>query len=132
MCSYVNIKDVTSFNFTTKYDSFCNKKCNFFYHLLLKKKFCSPCYKSYLSRRFDISDRIQWEAIFTQKIQKTCDKDISEFNYRLLNNLLCNNLFLSKWKADVNKLCNFCENEIENNEHLLFNCENVREIWNIL
>ena len=26
----------------------------------------------------------------------------------------------------------FLENEIENNQHLLFNCENVREIWNIL
>ena len=37
MCSYVNIKDVTSYNFTTKYDSFCNKKCNFFYHLILKR-----------------------------------------------------------------------------------------------
>ena len=49
MCSYVIIKDVTSLNFTTNYDSFCNNKCDYFYHLLLKKKFCSPCYKSYLS-----------------------------------------------------------------------------------
>ena len=49
-----------------------------------------------------------------------------------MNNKLCNHLFFSKWKTNVNKLCNLCENEIENNDHLLFYCENVREIWNIL
>ena len=132
MCSFVNIKDTTYFNFATQYDTFLNKKCNFFYHILLRKKFCSPCYKSYLSRRFNVNDKAHWEAIFTHNVQKTYDNDISEFNYKLLNNLLCSNLYLSKWKTDVNKFCKFCENEIENIEHLIYSCENVKEIWNLL
>ena len=28
MCPYVNIRDITSFVFVTKYDTFCRKKCN--------------------------------------------------------------------------------------------------------
>ena len=132
MCSFVNIKETTYFNFATQYDTFLNKKCNFFYHILLRKKFCSPCYKSYLSRRFNVNDKAHWEAIFTHNVQKTYDNDISEFNYKLLNNLLCSNLYLSKWKTDVNKFCKFCENEIENIEHLMYSCENVKEIWNLL
>ena len=47
----------------------------------------------------------------------------------MLNNLLCNNLYLSKWKQDVTKFCDTCENEVENSEHLIFTCNNVKNIW---
>ena len=34
-------------------------------------------------------------------------------------------------EKDVNKVCNLCKNKIGYNEHVLFNCENVREIRNM-
>ena len=43
MCPYVNVRDITSFVFVTKYDTFCRKKCDFYYHILLRNKFISPC-----------------------------------------------------------------------------------------
>ena len=129
MCPYVNIRDITSFVFVTKYDTFCRKKCNFYYHMLLRNKFISPCYKTYLGRHFGISDKTHWEAIYIHKICDTHDNDISEFNYKLLNNLLCNNLFLSKWKQDITKFCSTCKTEVENSEHLIFTCNNVKNIW---
>ena len=129
MSPYVNIRDITSFTFVTKYDTFCGKRCNFYYHMLLRKTFTSPSYKSYLGRQFGISDRAHWEAIYVHKICETYDNDLSDFNYKLLNNLLCNNLYLSKWKQDITQFCDTCVTEVENSEHLIFTCNNVKNIW---
>ena len=49
-----------------------------------------------------------------------------------MNNLLCNNLYLSKWKREVNKYCTFCKTHVENTEYLLYECGNVKDIWLIL
>ena len=94
--------------------------------MLLRNKFISPCYKTYLGRQFGINDKTHWEAIYIHKICDTYDNDISEFNYKLLNNLLCNNLLLSKWKQDITKFCCTCKTEVENSAHLIFTCNNVK------
>lgn len=60
------------------------------------------------------------------------DKKIAEFNYKLLNNILCNNLYLSKWNSQVNKKCKVCQNDTENIRHLIFDCKNVQKIWNAI
>ena len=52
-----------------------------------------------------------------------------EFNYKLLNNLLCCNLSLFRCKIRVTKHCENCNHDVENVQHLIFDCENVREIW---
>ena len=54
---------------------------------------------------------------------------IKIFNYKLLNYLLCNNLFLSKWKHAITTFCKTCENEVENSEHFIFTCNNVKKFW---
>ena len=46
-----------------------------------------------------------------------------------MHNLLCNRYALSKWKRDIDKYCLLCHDSIENNEHLIFSCKNVQEIW---
>lgn len=57
------------------------------------------------------------------------DKNISDFNYRLLNNLLCNREMMKRWKIVENDMCVFCKDVKENNEHLILRCKNVSQIW---
>ena len=59
------------------------------------------------------------------------DKRLAEFNYKLLNNILCNKAFLSKLKQDTHSQCNICLIN-ESSKHLIFECKNVTEIWNAL
>ena len=73
-----------------------------------------------------------WGNIYHHNIALAYDKDIAQFNYKLLSNLLCINLYLSKWKREVNKYCTFCKTQVGNTEHLLYECGNVKDIWLIL
>lgn len=59
------------------------------------------------------------------------DKKPAEFNYKLLNNIFCNNVYLSKWKKETQSLCKICHVN-ETSKHLIFERENVVQIWNTL
>ena len=95
------INNKYTFNFRTGYYCFLDQKCSFFYKNLLDKKFQSPIHQSSLSREFDIN-KLDWSNIYSCKISSFSDKKISEFNYKLLNNILCNNHFLAKCKLRDN------------------------------
>lgn len=66
--------------------------------------------------------------IYDEKIVKINDKSIAEFNFKLLHNLLPNNLYLSKWNKNIDKYCAYCR-EIENTKHMIFDCILVENIW---
>ena len=93
--SYVNIKDYLKFLFLNAYDDIQQKivncQCKFFYKILLQKRCQVPCYQSYFHRMYELSMN-SWGNIYHHKIALAYDKDIAQFNYKLLNNLLCNNL----------------------------------------
>ena len=95
---------------------------------MLKRKFQSPIHQSSLSREFDII-KSDWSTIYSCKISSLADKKISEFNYKLLNNILCNNYFLAKCNLRDNNRCIHCSEYVENSKHLLFECKIVRKIW---
>ena len=99
--------------------------------MLLKRKMQKPCYQNILSKDFNIADKTLWRNIYYTKIKLIDDPLVSEFNYKLLNNLLCNRLFLSKWK-NTSPLCTMCPDTIENTKHLIFECVNIQNIWKIL
>ena len=61
-----------------------------------------------MNRRFNICEN-SWKNIYRNKITSSYDKCIAEFNYKLLNNLLCNNLYVSKWKKEIARNCTFCK-----------------------
>ena len=71
------------------------------------------------------------KLIYTCKLTGIEDKKIAEFNYKLLNNILCNNLYLSKWNANKTSTCETC-NKDENTKHLIFDCLNSIRIWEII
>lgn len=48
-----------------------------------------------LSNEFEINDEQLGKNIYERKIIKIEDTTLSDFNYRLLNNILCNNAYFS-------------------------------------
>lgn len=67
-----------------------------------------------------------------RKIKDINDNKIAtEFNYKMLHNILCNNAYLRKWIKDKGDNCNLCKTT-ENTKHLLFKCKNVEHIWKTL
>ena len=57
------------------------------------------------------------------------ERKVAEFNFQLLNNILCNKIFLKKIKKTESEMCDLCKIDIEDNEHLIHCCENVKHIW---
>ena len=50
----------------------------------------------------------------------------------MLHNLLSNRYLVSKWNRDVDNKCISCNDEIENNMHLLYDCQNIQQIWKLV
>ena len=48
-------------------------------------------------------------------MKQISDKNIAEFNYKLLNDLLCNDYYLSKWKICHTLYCKVCPADIKFN-----------------
>jgi hypothetical protein len=53
------------------------------------------------------------------------ERKVAEFNFKLLNYILCNKIFLKKIKKTESEMCELCKIHIEDNEHLIHCCENV-------
>ena len=96
---YSNIRNNMIFNFPSGRHTVEGKRCKFFYDILLQKKVQRPCYQNTMSKIFSITDRMVWKNVYQTKVKLIDDPIVSEFNYKLLNNLLNNYLFLSRWKT---------------------------------
>lgn len=66
-----------------------------------------------------------------KKIVKINDKSVAKFNFKLLHNLLPNNLFVSEWNKNIDKYCTYCR-ELENTKHMIFECLLEENIWKIV
>ena len=77
---------------------------------------------------FDISEKKIWESIFLNKIKDVKGTFLAEFDYKLLNNLLSNNLLIN---TNIPNKFKSCIKQIENAKHLIFECINVQNIWKI-
>ena len=60
------------------------------------------------------------------------DKRLSEFNYKLLNNTLCCNLFLEKCKIMLNAKCDHSDKDSEDIMHIIYGYHNVNRVWKSL
>ena len=98
----------------------------------MKKQFQKPIYQSELSKDVHIEDRKFCQNIYRSKLKEIFDKRVIEFNYKLLNNILNNNYMVSKWNKQVQKYCSVCYTRVENSRHLIYECKNVVQIWNIV
>lgn len=86
----------------------CDIDSKLFYDIFRQKQFVAPLHQFYYKNVFEISKE-SWKSIYEQKILAIKDKKISDFNYRLLNNLLCNREMIKRWKIVDNDMCVFCK-----------------------
>ena len=105
------------------------KSCKFFNDIFVHQKFKRPNMEKIWEKEFDLVKPVAWNMIYKNNIRNIVDKNVAEFKYKLIHNLLCNRYMLSKWKPDVNNKCSFCGNIVENTKHLIFDCPNVANIW---
>lgn len=70
---------------------------------------------------FLFDDIYVWENIYMEKIKKIFDKNVLEFNYKLLYNFIICNKYVSKWKIDLDKNCINCNLE-EDVKYFIFDC----------
>ena len=66
--------------------------------------------------------------MYTGKVTKEKYKKFSDFNYKLLHNILPSGVLVNKWNKNVTSECAFCK-EKENIKHILFDCKRVQQIW---
>lgn len=131
-CSYAKYSNVQqNARFVFKDGLSRNTEClksNFYYSIFMNMKFQRSVYENRWNKLFDVSAKIIWKNVYNQKIKCMYDKIIAEFNYKLLNCVLNNNLSVSKWNKDVSAEYECCQT-IGDYKHLLFSCKLVKHIW---
>ena len=101
------------------------------YDILINKTFIKPYSERFWSKSFNLNFEEYKTNIYQSKIIKIRDKQLAEFNYKLLQNLLNNNKSVHKWNKNVSNHCPSCQT-IEDTKHLIFDCKNVQLIWKSL
>ena len=104
------------------------KASKFFYRILLNCKSKKPNMENVWALEFNGISKDNWHTIYEEKIKNIIDKNVAEFNFKLLHNMLPNNLYLSKWNKDITKFCNTCQ-EIENTKHMIYECSIAHVLW---
>ena len=79
------------------------------------------------TKEFNLTKQ-DWENIHMNNIYRIKDKKIAEFNYKLINNKVSKNFFVSKIEQNSSFLCKGCP-QVENTRHLIFECEHVQSLW---
>ncbi len=106
------------------------QKSKFYYNIFILKK-AEP---NYMLKKWEKDFNLEsslWEGIYQNKIWQLKDKKLSEFNYKLLNNILCTKSIISKWNPKMNSLCPLCSLD-HTVQHLLFECIHINNIWAIV
>ena len=126
---YVKIKKVTCIVNNNGYVHLNTCKSRDFYKILISKCKSRGSMESIYSRRFNIHGSSIWQNIYSQKVKCILIPKLAEFNFKILHNILPNGYILNKWNSKVSRFCELC-NEIETTEHMLYECNVIRNIWN--
>ena len=82
-----------------------------------------------LNRSFGLSElyEIVSEIFCTTNVPK-----LRSFQYRLVMHAITNNCHLKRWKIKESDSCSFCNLQPETNDHLFFECIDVKRMWSFL
>ena len=126
---YINIKDVTIFQHHKSSSAINRQTASFFYKILRTKIHVKPYIESMWEHNFEItSGNINWNNVYTRKIMILKYKKLSEFNFKVLHNILPCGKTVCKWDTPTSMLCLACH-EPESTQHMLYDCFRVNEMW---
>ena len=133
LANFVNIKKTNDILFYNKNKNvtvpLLTLKSNDIYHTLILKiatrHYMEKNWCSKFDKKFNHDD---WRLIYRRKVGGILCKKLSEFNYKIIHNLVYTGYILSKWKFGISSKCVVCgENEMV--EHMLFECDRVKHVW---
>ena len=85
----------------------------------------------YWEEKFNLME-YDWENCFSNVLfSKLLPRKIHDFNFKIIYGVLPTEKRLNKMKLS-DGICKICDNEIENSEHLFFNCKKLENIWILL
>jgi len=129
---YINIQPNFKILHANKLHRIVDKKSAFFYNILKSKIEKRGNMETIYSRNFLFENtKVVWQSIYNQKIVLMLAPKMSEFNFKVLHNIIPNGHILSKWNRNINSHCNVC-NTVETTVHMLFECRNINRLWFIV
>ena len=130
--TYTRINTKPTILFQNRFHDVTKARSKLFYQCLVSRKLSKGNMESVWAKKFNFSNSSKmWNLVYKQKILDVKIVKISEFNYKLLHNIVPCGKILSKWQHHISERCKTCK-EIETSEHMLFECEKVKKIWNII
>ena len=101
-----------------------NRICDFndvnsklFYKILLSQKTVKSYMEKYWCKTFECD--LNWHLIYKQMIENIHIPIVSEFNYKLLHNLLGTRSLACKWDNTIDKYCVRCRDSEETSKHII-------------
>ena len=91
------------------------------YTSLVNNQKIPPFQEHFWIRLFD-DPNVNYKALYTKKIKHIQDKQIAEFNYKMINLILPCEKSLKKWGFASSDKCEIC-NVLHDIQHLLFFCK---------
>lgn len=115
-------------------------------HLMKLGKICKSTYPKFLDFAIDTECKLKslarWEeilqcstedkvtSIFKNIYSSTKDRKLQSCQFHIIHRSLVTNTDLYKWKLKDTAYCTFCHNELETLQHLLLDCNLIKQFWN--
>ena len=129
---YINIDTHCRLLSQNKHHSIADKKSSFFYCILRNKIEKKGNMETIYSREFQFDNNVGvWNSIYSQKLMYVEAPKLAEFNFKIFHNIVPNGYVLSKWNKNVSSACSVC-NSVETTKHMLYECQRIRRLWNIV
>jgi len=106
------------------------RRAKYYYSNILETISICPTAENFWANKSDLTEN-EIHNSYSTKIFQLNDHKLAETSFKILNNILPCNKHLFKWGKNATPLCSFC-NEEECISHLLFECTNSQNIWNLV
>ncbi len=126
---HVNIKDTWTILVNNKIFNTEEQKSNFYYKILINKKFEINYMEKVWEKAFDID--IPWNLTYQTQVWDVKERKLGEFNYKLICNIINTRNKIAKWNNDVTPECQYCQQE-HSTKHLLYECPRVANLWQLI
>ena len=84
--------------------------------------------KNYYTNKYNLQE-CDWPKIYTLPLTVGAENIIKELQYKIIHKYIATEKLLFKMNKSASRMCNFCNQEVQDIEHLFWNCIIVKNIW---